>query len=42
MGDAHLMKRLEQLGFLIKDGKMLSAVDENGAPVPIAKLKEGV
>lgn len=42
VGDAHLMKRLEQLGFLIKDGKMLSAIDENGEPVPVAKLKEGV
>lgn len=42
VGDAHLMRRLEQLGFLIKDGKMLSAVDENGEPVPIQKLKEDV
>ena len=42
VGDAHLMKRLEQLGFLIKDGKMLAATDaETGNPVPIAKLKEG-
>ena len=40
VGDAHLMRRLEQLGFLIVDGKMLSVVDENGEPVPVEKWKE--
>lgn len=43
MGDAHLMKRLEQLGFLIKDGQMLAATDvETGEPVPIQKLMDSV
>ena len=41
VGNVHLMQRLEQLGFMIKDGKMLTAMDEDGEPVPIAKLKEG-
>ena len=40
VGQAHLMQRLKQLGFLIQDGKMLSAVDEDGNPAPIAKYKE--
>ena len=42
VGHVHLMQRLEQLGFLIQDGKMLSAVDEDGNPVPIAKYKEAM
>ena len=41
VGHVHLMQRLQQLGFLIQDGKMLAATDEDGNPVPIAKLKEG-
>lgn len=40
VGNVHLMQRLSQMGFLIKDGKMLSAMDEDGNPVPISKLTE--
>lgn len=39
VGDAHLKARLEQLGFIVKDGHMFSVENaETGEFVPAAKL----
>lgn len=39
MGSAHLKTRLEQLGFIMKDGKMLVAEDSDGTIVPTKLLE---
>lgn len=40
MGEAHLQRRLEQLGFKIRDGRMMAATDAEGEPVPVKKWEE--
>lgn len=40
MGEAHLQRRLEQLGFKIQDGRMMAATDAEGEPVPVKKWEE--
>lgn len=41
VGDAHLKTRLEQLGFIVKDGHMYAAENtESGEIVPTKHLKE--
>ena len=38
MGEAHLQRRLEQLGFKIQDGRMMAATDAEGEPVSVKKM----
>lgn len=38
MGAAHLKTRLEQLGFIVQDGRMYAAEDMNGEIVPTKLL----
>ncbi len=38
VGSAHLQTRLQQLGFIVKDGRMLAAYDESGEFVNAARL----
>ena len=38
VGDAHLKTRLEQLGFLVKDGHMFAVEDSTGKVVPTKLL----
>ncbi len=40
MGEAHLQRRLEQLGFKIQDGRMMAATDAEGEPVSVKKWEE--
>ena len=39
--DTKLNQRLEQLGFVIEDGRIYGAVDDDGNAVPTSTLKEG-
>lgn len=39
VGAAHLKTRLEQLGFIVKDGKMFAAEDAEGTVVPTRLLE---
>ena len=38
--EVHLNDRLRQIGFVMKDGKMLGAVDADGKPVKMEELAE--
>ena len=42
VGAAHLKTRLEQLGFIVKDGKMYAAENADGEVVPTKLLDGGV
>lgn len=41
VGDAHLKTRLEEMGFMVVDGKLYAAQDENGKPVARDRLFGG-
>lgn len=41
VGEAHLKTRLEQMGFMVVDGKMYAVQDENGNVVPKDRLFGG-
>lgn len=41
VGEVHLKTRLEQLGFIVKDGRMYCVEDAAGEIFPVKKLKEG-
>ncbi len=41
VGDAHLKTRLEQMGFIVKDGRMLIVEKESGEVVHPKSLSEG-
>lgn len=40
VGETHLNDRLRQIGFVMKDGKMLGAVDADGKPVKMEDMAE--
>ena len=40
VGDAHLQTRLQQLGFLVKDGRMYCVENAQGEIFPTKKLQE--
>lgn len=41
VGEVHLKTRLEQLGFLVKDGRMYCVEDASGEIFPVKNLQEG-